>query len=82
MQLRHHKSTEKENIPVGKLFLLLRFLLLPGLGPHRLPPHKVAADGEEDGIDRHPREQDAEIEADPRMEIEKGRARCFDDCSR
>ena len=82
MRLRHRKSTEKEKILVIKLFLLLRFLLLPGLGPHRLPPHKVAADGEEDGIDRHPGEQDAEIEPDPRMQIEEGRARCFDDCGR
>ena len=56
---------------------LLSLRLLP-LSPHRLPPHQIARKREQDGIDRAPREQDAEIQPDARMQIKQRAPGRFD----
>ena len=57
---------------------LLRLGRLP-LRPHRLPPHEIAREREQHGIDRDPDEEHAEIEPDPRVQIEQRAPRRFDD---
>ncbi len=47
--------------------------------PLRLPPHEVAAEGEEQAVYRRPCEEHPEIETDARVEIEERGARGFDD---
>lgn len=57
------------------------FLRRIALHAHRVPAHVVATDWEQDCVNSDPSKENAKVQADPRVKIEKDRARELGDCA-
>lgn len=47
-----------------------------------LPAHQITGEGEQSRVDGDPGEEDAKIEADPRMQVKEDLVLGFDNCER
>lgn len=61
---------------------LFFFQVLEAMLALTLPTHKIAGEGEDGSVDGDPCEEDAQVEAQPGMQVEQDLMLGFDDCER